>query len=363
VGKLITFGEIMGRMAAPGHLRLRQAMPGQLDVTFAGAEASVSVGFSQLGGQATFITALPNNPIADACVDTLRGLGVDTSRILRTSEGRVGLYFLETGANQRASQVTYDRDGSSISMAKSESYGWPEKLKGGAWLHVSGITPAISRVAADATLAAVTEARAQKMKVSCDLNFRSKLWRWEPPMNSRQLAQRTMRNILPMVDVVIANEEDASDVLSIKAKDTDVHVGKIAVDRYGEVAAEIVRQFPQVQTVGITLRQSISATHNNWGAMLYDAASAKSYFAPLQLGRYEPYQITSIVDRLGAGDAFAAGLIFAMMSPDLKDPQTAVSFATANSCLAHSIAGDFCLVTREEVQALMNSGGAGRVVR
>ena len=363
MGKLVTFGEIMGRMAAPGHLRLRQAMPGQLEVTFAGAEASVAAGFVQLGGTASFITALPKNPIADACIDTLRALGVDTSRVLRTEAGRVGLYFLETGANQRPSQVTYDREGSAICITSAESYPWRESFQGAGWLHVSGITPAISPLAAGAVLAAVQEARAQGMKVSCDLNFRSKLWRWDPPLNPRQLAERTMRGILPLVDVVIANEEDAGDVLSIRAKDTDVHAGRIASARYSEVAAEIVRQFPQVRTVGITLRESISATHNNWGAMLYDTASGQSYFAPLQEGRYEPYAITSIVDRLGAGDAFAAGLIFALTTPELAAPQTAVSFAAAASCLAHSIAGDFCLVNRAEVEALMKSRGAGRVVR
>jgi 2-dehydro-3-deoxygluconokinase len=363
VGKLITFGEIMGRLAAPGHLRLRQSMPGRLDITFAGAEANVAVSVAQLGGQAAFVTALPRNPIADACLDTLRGLGVDTAPVLRTEAGRVGLYFLETGANQRPSQVTYDREGATISITKADSYPWRQIFQGAAWLHVSGITPSLSRVAAEAVLAAVREAKSQNLRVSCDLNFRGKLWGWDPPLKARQLAERTMREVLPFVDVVIANEEDAADVLSIHAKDTDVQAGRLAIERYSDVAREIVRQFPKVQLVGITLRESISATHNNWGAMLYDAAGAKAHFAPLRDGRYEPYAITSIVDRLGAGDAFAAGLIYALMSHDLADPQAAVAFAAANSCLAHSVQGDFCLVSRAEVEALVKSGGSGRVVR
>jgi 2-dehydro-3-deoxygluconokinase len=363
VAKLVTFGEIMGRLAAPDHLRLRQALPGRLEVTFAGAEANVAVGFTQLGGTAAFVTALPHNPIADACLDTLRGLGVDTSAVLRTDAGRVGLYFLETGANQRPSQVTYDREGAAISLTPADRYPWAQIFQGAHWLHVSGITPALSRMAAEAVVAAVQAARAQHLRVSCDLNFRGKLWRWDPPAGPRQLAERTLRAILPQVDVVIANEEDAADVLSIRAKDTDVQAGRLAADRYREVAGEIVRQFPQVRTVGITLRESLSATHNNWGAMLFDAASGQAYFAPLREGRYEPYAITSIVDRLGAGDAFAAGLIYALMTPELSDPQTAVAFAAANSCLAHSIAGDFCLTSRAEVEALLRSRGSGRVVR
>jgi 2-dehydro-3-deoxygluconokinase len=288
---------------------------------------------------------------------------VDTSAVLRTEMGRVGLYFLETGANQRPSQVTYDREGASISMTPAESYAWRQMFQGAAWLHVSGITPALSRVAAQAVLAAVQEARAQGLRVSCDLNFRSKLWHWEPGTAPRQLAERTLRGILPLVDVVIANEEDAADVLSIHAPDTDVNAGQLAVERYREVAAAIVRQFPLVRTVGITLRESISATHNNWGAMLYDAASGRACLAPQRQGRYEPYAVTHIVDRLGAGDAFAAGLIYALMNPELADPQAAVAFAAANSCLAHSIEGDFCLVSRTEVEALVKSGGSGRVVR
>ncbi|MCK4283767.1 MAG: sugar kinase [Candidatus Brocadiae bacterium] len=363
MGKVVTFGEIMGRLTPPGFLRFRQAMPGQLEVTFAGSEANVAASLAMFGGRACFVTALPRNAVADACVCALRGLGIDTSRVLRTDEGRLGLYFLETGANQRPSQVIYDREGSAISRTPAGAYGWKDIFADADWFHVSGITPAISRLAAEAALAALKEARDRGLTVSCDLNFRKKLWRWDPDTPPRELAERTMRQVLPFVDLVIANEEDAADVLSIKAEDTDVEAGKLAVDRYPEVARAIAGQFPNVTKVGITLRESISASHNNWGAMLYDAADDAAYFAPTRDGRYEPYAVRNIVDRVGAGDSFAAGLIYSFTTPELSDPAAAVSFATAASCLAHSISGDTNFSSRAEVEALMGGSGAGRVVR
>ncbi len=363
MGKLVTFGEIMGRLAPPGLLRLRQALPGQMDVTFAGSEANVAVSFVLLGGQASFVTALPGHAMADACVGTLRNIGVDTSHVLRTDEGRLGLYFLETGANQRPSQVIYDREASSISRTPADAYPWEEIFAGADWFHVSGITPAISECAAGAALAAVRQAKGRGLTVSCDLNFRKKLWRWEPGTPPRELAERTMREMLRHADLAIANEEDAANVLSIRAEETDVEAGKLAVDRYPDVARQITAQFGNVTKVGITLRESISASHNNWGVMLYDARADAALFAPSAEGRYEPYQIRNIVDRVGAGDAFAAALICALTTPELSDLETAASFAAAASCLAHSIPGDFNFSSRAEVEALMKGSGAGRVVR
>jgi 2-dehydro-3-deoxygluconokinase len=360
---VVTFGEIMGRLAPPGFLRFQQAMPGRIDVTFAGAEANVAASVVMLGGRAAFVTALPKNAIADACIASLRAIGIDTSHIVRTDKGRLGLYFLETGANQRPSQVVYDRDGAAVALTPADAYPWPKVLSGAEWFHTTGITPSLSKTAAEAVLAAVKEAKAQGLTVSCDLNFRKKLWKWEPGTPPRELAERTMRALLPFVDLVVANEEDAADVLSIRAKDTDVAAGKLAVDRYPEVARTIIEQFPNVQRVGITLRESISASHNNWGAMLYDAASHEAFFAPMSGDRYEPYQIRNIVDRVGAGDSFAAGLITALTTPELSAPQTAVAFAAAASCLAHSVSGDFNFSSRAEVEALMKGSGAGRVVR
>jgi 2-dehydro-3-deoxygluconokinase len=361
--RIITFGEIMGRLAPEGVLRFRQCLPGTLQVTFAGAEANVAVSISFLGGQSAFVTALPRNPIAEACVADLRSLGVDTRYILRTDTGRLGLYFLETGANQRASSVTYDRSGSAISITSHDRYPWSEILRDADWLHVTGITPALSKVAADATLHAVREARTANLRVSCDLNFRKALWRWDPSCSPNQLAEKTMREILQYADLVVANEEDAADVLGIRARDTDVHAGKVAVEHYPDVAREIVSQFPNLRNVAITLRESISASYNRWGAMIYDSAERAACFAPAKDGSYVPYEIRNIVDRVGGGDAFAAGLIFAMITPELQSPETAVAFAAAASCLAHSIVGDYNFVTRAEVESLMKGSGSGRVIR
>lgn len=362
--KIVTFGEIMGRLTPEGFLRFSQAVPGSLSITFGGAEGNVAASLALLGKQAVYITALPKHALADACVANMRAIGVDTSQIIRTDEGRLGLFFLETGANQRPSNVIYDRAYSSICLTPAEAYPWKDIFKGACWFHVSGITPAISKMAAEATLVAVKEAKVAKLNVSCDLNFRKKLWRWDRSLSPNELAEKTIRQILPYVDVVIANEEDASDVLSIQAGDSDVHAGRLEIDRYPEVAKKIMSQFENVSKVAITLRESISATHNNWGAMLYGSMEKKAFFAPCrENGDYKPYQITNIVDRVGGGDAFAAGLIFALTTEELSSPRTAISFAAAASCLAHSIPGDFNYSSRSEVETLMRGSGSGRVVR
>ena len=363
MSKVVTFGEIMGRLAPRGFLRFRQAMPGVLDITFAGAEASVTASIVYLGGEAAFVTALPEHAIADACVADLKAMGVDTRHIVRTTRGRLGLYFLETGANQRPSAVIYDRDGSAVSLTPAAEYQWRDIFAGAGWFHVTGITAAISAVASEAALAAVQEARARGLTVSCDLNFRRKLWKWDASLSPSELARRTMRNLLAHVDVVIGNEEDAGEVLGIHAQDTDVRTGKVANEKYPDVAREIVSQFPQVTQVAITLRESLSASHNNWGAMLYEAAADRAFFAPMREGSYRPYAITHIVDRVGGGDAFAAGLIYAQLTPELSAPQDALAFAVAASCLAHSIPGDYNFSSRAEVEALMRGSESGRVVR
>jgi 2-dehydro-3-deoxygluconokinase len=361
---VVTFGEVMGRLTPRGCLRLRQALPGSLDVSFAGAEANVAASLAMLGCESRFVTALPLNPLADACVALLRGIGIDTRHILRTDRGRLGLYFLETGANQRPGQVTYDRDGSAVSQTPSGHYDWPAILEDTSWLHVTGITPALSQQAAGSTLAAVQAARQAGATVSCDLNFRKKLWRWQAGVEPRKLAEQTMRSILPHVDLVVANEADCGDVLGIRAADTDVEQGQLRIDRYPDVARQLTRQFPNISSAAITLRESLSASHNNWGGMLYRAEDDTAWFAPLSAaGEYEPYPIRSIVDRVGAGDAFAAGLIFALTTPELNAPERAIRFAVAASCLAHSIVGDFNYSSRAEVEALMHGSGSGRVVR
>ncbi len=361
--RIVTFGEIMGRLTPTGFLRLRQTLPGTLNVTFAGAEANVAASLALLGSPVAFVTALPRNPVADACVASLAALQIDTQSIVRTDQGRLGLYFLETGANQRASQVIYDRDGSALSQTEANAYHWPKVFSGKGWFHVTGITPALSRQAADSTLSAVQAASQAGWTVSCDLNFRKKLWRWDARLAPRDLAEQTMRQLLPWIDLVVANEEDCSDVLQIRAGDTDVHSGHLAVDRYPDVARQVIEQFPNVSYVGITLRESLSASHNRWGGMLYDRDQSQALFAPLREGRYEPYSITNIVDRVGAGDSFSAGLIFALTTPKLSSPETAIRFAVAASCLAHSTVGDFNFNTRAEIEALMAGATSGRVIR
>jgi 2-dehydro-3-deoxygluconokinase len=356
MSRIVTFGEIMARLATPGFKRFQQAMPGAMEVTFAGAEASIAAAIAFLGGDATFVTALPQHSIADACVAALRSMGVDTRHIVRTLRGRLGLYFLESGANQRSSNVIYDREGSSVAMTPAHEYDWSAILDGAEWLVISGITPAISRNAAEVTMTAVREASHRGVKVACDMNYRSKLWQWEPPLKPRELATRTMLALMPLIDLFIGGREDAAEVLGISDAGT-------APDALVSVAQQIVETFPRIQRVAFTRREGISATHNNFGGMLYDASTASAYFSPMNNGAASLYEITDIVDRLGAGDAFTAGLLFALTSEELQSPQSALSFATAAGCLAHSIEGDFNYVSRAEITGLMNGDASGRVKR
>ncbi|MAI20213.1 MAG: carbohydrate kinase [Kiritimatiellaceae bacterium] len=359
---VVTFGEIMGRMATPDHLRLRQAR--SIDITYAGAEASVAASICNYGGTARYVTALPHHALAEAAIDSVRAVGIDTQFIIRTDHGRLGLYFLETGANQRPSKVVYDRADSAVSQTPADAYNWEAIFDGAQWLHLSGITPALSQNAADATRVAAQKAKAAGCTVSIDLNYRNKLWNWDSHQKRRALAQNTMRDILPFVDVVIANEEDCHDVLGIQAGETDVQTGELDTARYPDVARQVAAQFPNVTHVAITLRESYSANHNHWGAMLYDVATDTPHFAPLDAeGNYHAYPINNIVDRVGGGDSFAGGLIFSLITPELAAPETAIRYAVAASCLKHSIKGDFNFSTRAEVEALMGGSTSGRVVR
>lgn len=361
--QFVTFGEIMMRMAPSGSLRIAQTLPGNIDVTFAGAEANVAVSLAMLGADVGFITAIPEHSLADACISTLRGVAVDTSGVHQTDYGRLGIYFVESGANQRPSRVIYDRSGSSISMTPAEVYDWPALLRGAHSLHVSGITPALSLAAAEATIAAVQAAKAGGVRVSCDLNYRAKLWDWRPGTDRRKLAGEVMSEVLPFVDILIANEADCGDVLGIHAGNSEVESGNVEVAAYPAVARQVAEMFPNLSFIATTLRESFSANHNNWGAMLYDVVNDQPYFAPETAGNYTPYEIRSIVDRVGGGDAFAAGLLYALNHDDFDGPKSALQFATAASCLAHSILGDFNFSSRSEVEALMNGSASGRVIR
>ena len=359
--RVVTFGEIMTRFRTPGFKRINQTFPGTIEVSFAGAEANVAASIALLGGDAAFITVLPENPVGEACVAFLRSVGIDTSRIVRVSTGRIGTYYIEAGANQRASSVMYDREHSAVAVYPADQYDWETLLRDADWFHTTGITPALSKEAAEAAVAAVRAAKKRGMTVSCDLNFRGKLWRWGAGPHGRALAQETMARILPHVDVVIGNESDAADVLDIRAGDSRIERGYLDIEKYRDVAERIATTYPSISTVAITLRESLSASHNGWGAMLYDVASRHASYAPTDAsGTYTPYEITSIVDRVGAGDSFAGALIAALRDPDIAQ---ALDWAVAASALCHSIEGDFNFVTRKEVEALAAGDTSGRVRR
>jgi 2-dehydro-3-deoxygluconokinase len=337
-----TFGEIMLRLAPPGFERLLQTPT--FEATPGGAEANVAVALCSLGAQARFITALPSNAVADAVVAELRRFGVDTSGIVRAS-GRLGIYYVEAGANQRPSRVVYDREFSSIALATVGTFDWPTLLAGADWFHVSGITPAISASAAQHAIDAVQAARAAGLTVSCDLNFRKNLWKWG------QAAIAVMPRLAALADVLIANEEDVQTTLGIAAA-VDVHSGSLDPEHYRALTEQVLTAYPNLKKIAVTLRESHSASHNGWSACLHN----RSQFL---LSR--SYQITHIVDRVGGGDSFAGGLIYGLTK--LGTDQEAIDFAVALSCLKHSIQGDFCRVSLSEVQALLKEGGSGRVQR
>jgi len=340
---VVTFGEIMLRLAPPGFERFLQSP--QFVATFGGGEANVAVSVAQFGYPASFVTVLPpNNPIADAVVSQLRSFGVDTSKIVR-QKGRMPVYYVENGANQRPSKVVYDREYSAIALAKPGDIDWGNVFAGAGWFHITGITPAISSTAADLALESVAKAQAAGLTVSCDLNYRKNLWKWGKP------AAEVMQQLVQHVDVAIANEEDCQMALGVKA-DVDVHSGKLDREAYRGLAEKVLSQFPKLKSIAITLRESISASHNGWSACLH---TGKEFLLSRQ------YDITHIVDRVGGGDSFAGGLIYGLNV--LGGPKEALEFAVAASCLKHSIPGDFNRFTVDEVNALIKGGGSGRVQR
>jgi 2-dehydro-3-deoxygluconokinase len=340
--KIVTFGEIMLRLAPPGLERYLQTP--QFVATFGGGEANVAVALAQFGLAAVYATVLPDNPIADAAVAELRRFGVDTSRIVR-GKGRLGIYFLEAGANQRPSKVIYDRAGSAIALAKPGDIDWNATFEGAGWLHITGITPAISATAADLSFEAVSKARELGLTVSCDLNYRKNLWKYG------KTAAEVMSELAKSVDVAIANEEDVQMALGIQA-DVDVHAGKLDRDVYRKLTDKVLNAYPKMKAIAVTLRESHNASHNGWAACMNDR---KEFL----VSRH--YDITHIVDRVGGGDSFAGGLIYGMLC--LPSHADALEFAVAASCLKHSIAGDFNRSTVAEVQALIKEGGSGRVQR
>ena len=362
--KIAAFGEVMLRLCPQGKHRFAQSFPGTLSATFGGGEANVCASLAILGGNnVRYLTALPDNPVTRAFESELRGFGCDTSGILWSDKGRMGVYYAEHGSGQRGSSVVYDRDGSTIAMLSPEEYDFDAMLEGVEHLHITGITPSLSENAYLATLKLVMCASEKGCTISCDLNYRKKLWNWGGTKKKSALAAECMGNIVKYVNWIICNEEDASDVFGIEADATDIYAGKLNVAAYSSVAEKLLEKFPRADRVAITLRESISADHNNWGAMLYTRGKG-AFFAPLDKdGSYKPYEIRNIVDRFGGGDSFGAGLIHALYSDDFCDDADAISFAVAASCLKHSVYGDYNYNSRSEVVSLMKGSGSGRVAR
>ncbi|MFA5658073.1 MAG: sugar kinase [Oscillospiraceae bacterium] len=338
--KVITFGEIMLRLAPEGYYRFVQAE--SYGATFGGGEANVAVSLANYGLDAGFVTKLPKHDIGQAAVNSLRRFGVDTSNIARGGD-RVGIYFLEKGASQRPSKVIYDRAGSSISTALASDFDWNKIFDGVDWFHFTGITPALGDNVTDICMEACKAAKQKGITISCDLNYRNKLW-------SKQKAGEVMAKLCEYVDVCIANEEDAGDVFGIKASNTDVTSGKVNHEGYKDVAKQLADRFG-FSKVAITLRGSISANDNNWAAMLYDGT--EYYFSKSYL--------MHIVDRVGGGDSFGGGLIYSCLSG--FNPQETIEFAVAASCLKHSIEGDFNQASVDEVKKLAGGDASGRVQR
>ncbi|GHV84828.1 hypothetical protein AGMMS50230_04360 [Spirochaetia bacterium] len=338
--RIITFGEIMLRLAPENYYRFVQAK--SFGATYGGGEANVAVSLANFGLDAAFVTKLPSHEIGQAAVNSLRQFGVDTSLIVRGGS-RIGIYYLEKGASQRPSKVIYDRAGSAIASAKAADFDWEKIFEGARWFHFTGITPALGDTVAGICLDACKAARAKGITVSCDLNYRKNLW-------TREKAGEVMGRLMPQVDLCIANEEDAADVFGIRAKDTDPASGKLSKSGYEEVARTLTERFGFKQAA-ITLRESISANDNNWGALYY--TGGKSHFS-------KTYPV-HIVDRVGGGDSFGAGLIYGIIKK--LEPQETVEFAVAASCLKHSIEGDFNLVPVDEVLKLVKGDGSGRVQR
>ena len=340
--KILSFGEILLRLASPGYTKLFQK--DSLEATFCGGEANVAVSLAILGQESSFITKVPNNDVGRAAINSMRYFGVDTSKVIYGG-GRLGTYYLEKGASQRPSKVIYDRAYSSIAMANPEEFDWDIILDGVEWFHWTGINPALSENVAEICKQACIAAKKKGITVSCDLNYRGNLW-------SSADAQKTMTKLMPYVDVCVANEEDADKVLGIKAAGTDVESGKLDRNGYKEVARQICDQYG-CKYVAITLRESYSASRNGWSGMLYNAAEGEAYFS-------KTYDI-QIIDRVGGGDSFTAGLIYALSTN--ADNDRAINFAVAASCLKHTMEGDYNRSTVDEIEKLLSGGGTGRVQR
>ena len=340
--RYITFGEIMLRLKPLNSERLFQSP--LLEATFGGGEANVAVGLARFGLNVAYVSVIPNNPIGDACIGELRRQGVDTSLIVRKGD-RLGIYFLESGANQRASKVIYDRSHSAIAEAKLGDINWDKVFEGASWFHITGITPAISLSASELSIEAVKKAREKGLTISCDLNFRGKLWKYG------KSAPEVMTELVRYIDIAVGNEEDCQKSLGVKV-DIDVESGRLQAEKYKELTDKILSLYPNIKKIAITLRESHSANYNGWSAVLNNR---KDFLVS------KKYEIHNIVDRVGGGDTFAAGLIYGFNN--LNSDKETLEFAVAASCLVHSIPGDLPLLSVEEVKSLAGGKGSGRVQR
>lgn len=334
----------MLRLTPPGFQRFTQAR--SFEAIYGGGEANVAVSLANFGEEVEFVTCLPNNDLGFACLMSLRSYGIHTEYILRRGD-RIGIYFFETGAAQRGSKVIYDRANSSLATIQTGMVDWKKVFEGADWFHWTGITPAVSQGAADVCREAIRVAREMGITVSTDINYRAKLWKWG------KTAGEVMGELVSMCDVAIGNEEDAEKVFGIKAAEVDVAAGRVEADHYRYVCEQLAKKFPSLTTISITLRGSLSASHNTWSGVLWQRGIFLS--APT-------YQIVPIVDRVGGGDAFMGGLIYGLRKY-IDDPQMALNFAAAAACLKHSIIGDFNAVSVSEVEALMAGDASGRVSR
>jgi 2-dehydro-3-deoxygluconokinase len=341
--KIVTFGEIMLRLAPPAFLRFNQTR--SFEATYGGGEANVAVSLANFGESVEFVTRLPDNDLGDACVSVLRGFGIKTNHVSRGGE-RIGIYFLETGAAQRPSKVLYDRAGSSFATIQPGIFDWKTIFAEAEWFHWTGITPAVSQGAAEVCREAILAAREMGVFVSCDLNYRAKLWKWGRP------AGEVMGELVGMCDLALGNEEDAEKVFGIKAANVDVKAGNVETASYRYVCETLAQRFSSLKTVAITLRGSFSASHNTWSGVLWK--DDRFYAA-------RTYDILPIIDRVGGGDAFMGGLIHGLRK--YNEPQKALDFAAAAACLKHSIPGDFNSVSEAEVETLMAGDASGRVSR
>jgi 2-dehydro-3-deoxygluconokinase len=340
--KYITFGEIMLRLKPPNWERFFQSP--LLEATFGGGEANVAVGLARFGLKVAYVSVIPDNPIGDACIGELRRQGVDTSLIVRKGN-RLGIYFLEAGANQRPSKIIYDRSHSAIAEAKLSDIDWNKIFDGVSWFHISGITPAISLSASELSLEAVKKAREKGITVSCDLNFRKNLWKYG------KSAPEVMSELVKYADIVMGNEEDCQKSLGVKV-DVDVESGRLQTEKYRELTDRVLSLYPNIKKIAITLRESHSANNNGWSAVLNNR---KDFIIS------KKYEIHNIIDRVGGGDTFASGLIYGINN--LADDKESLEFAVAASCLVHSIPGDLPLLTVEEVKSLAGGATSGRVQR